>query len=242
MKSTPLRITMMALSTSLILGGCAAPGGTGRVSGDGGITDAGSLKQMCSPMVVGLGAALACGALARGNNRVKGAAACAAIAVTACYLANSYQAEQTRSAQQVQDEYLASNKQLPAQTQVTSYRAEVSPPGAVRRGQDVTVRSRIVAVPGRNDRNVAIEEEIAIYDGQGESWGQPSRKKANASNQAGEFNTSYTIPVSNEMSQGVYTVRRALYVNGAAVQRDNSGARFQVVQTISGTTIALLAD
>ena len=236
-----MRVASLALSTTMILGGCAAPGGAGR-TGSGGVTDAGGLKQMCSPMVVGIGAALACGALARGNNRVKGAAACAAVAVTACYLANSYQAEQTRSAQQVQEEYLASNPQLPAQTQVTSYRAEVSPTGAVRRGQDVTVRSRIVAVAGRNDRNVAIEEEIAIYDGQGEAWGQPSRKKANASNQGGEFSTSYTIPVSNEMSQGVYTVRRALFVNGSPVQRDNNGTRFQVVQTISGTTIALLAD
>jgi len=88
---------------------------------------------------------------------------------------------------------------------------------------------------------VLIEEELAIVDGQGEVWGQSKRKPANSGNQAGEFKTSFSFPVSNDMSQGVYTLRRTLYVNGAVAQRDDSSARFQIVRGPSDQSYALVA-
>jgi hypothetical protein len=171
-----------------------------------------------------------CAALAKGNNRVRTGAACAAVAVTACYLANSYRAEQVRNAKQVEDEYLKAHSQLPERATVTTYRSQVNPGGAVSRGQEVKLVSTIVAVPGRADRGVVVEEEVAIFDSQQEAWGNPVRKTANSGNQAGEFQTSFTIPIRDGWSQGVYTLRRTLYVNGNVAQRDDSTTRFQVVQ------------
>ncbi len=227
------RVLSLAVAASLALHGCAGPKSPGS-SGDKGS----DVSSVCSPLIVGLGAAAACAALARGNNRVRTGAACAAVAVTACYLANSYKAEQVRSAKQVEEEYLRKNQQLPERATVTTYRSQVNPGAAVSRGQEVKLVSTIVAVPGRNERNVIVEEEVGIFDAQNEAWGNPVRKTANGGKEAGEFQTSFTIPIRDGWSQGVYTLRRTLYVNGSVAQKDETSTRFQVVQGAEGTSFA----
>jgi hypothetical protein len=227
---TPRNLAL-TVAASLALHGCA---GT-QPSGSADVT------SVCNPVLVGLGAAAACAALAKGNNRVRTGAACAAVAVTACYLANGYRAEQTRTAKQVEEEYLRKNPQLPERATVTSYRSQVNPGAAVSRGQEVKLVSTIVAVPGRTDRNVVVEEEVGIFDGQNEAWGNPVRKTANSGKEAGEFQTSFTIPIRDGWSQGVYTLRRTLYLNGSVAQRDDTSTRFQVVQGAEGNSLALAA-
>lgn len=222
------RNAALLVAVSLAVNGCAVPGNRG--SDDQPTPSGGSdVSQVCNPFIVGAGAALVCAALAKGNKRVLTGAACAAVAVTGCYLLNSYKAEQTRTAKQVEEEYLQRNRQLPERTVVTAYQSEVNPRGAVSKGQKVNLTSTIVAVQGRSDRGVLVEEEVGIVDSHGEAWAKPVRKTANSSNQAGEFRTSFTVPISDGWSQGVYTVRRTLYVNGVVAQRDDANTRFQVV-------------
>jgi hypothetical protein len=221
----------VAVAAALALQGCA-----GTKSGGGS-----DVASVCNPVIVGLGAAAACAALASGHNRVRTGAACAAVAVTACYLANSYKAEQVRSAKQVEDEYLKANARLPERATVTAYRSQVNPNAAVSRGQEVKLVSTIVAVPGRTEKNVVVEEEVGIFDAQNEAWGKPVRKTANGGKEAGEFQTSFTIPIRDGWSQGVYTLRRTLYVNGAVAQKDETSTRFQVVQLDDARSLALAA-
>lgn len=238
------RIAAVLVAASLGVNGCAVPkpgGGSGQGTGKPDQAGGSDVAQVCNPVIVGIGAALVCAALSRGNNRARVGAACAAVAVTSCYLANSYKAEQVRTAKQVEDEYLRRNRQLPEKTTVTTYRSEINPRGAVSKGQQVNLTSVIVAVQGRSDRTVLVEEELAIVDNQGEAWAKPVRKTANSANQAGEFKTSFTIPISDGWSQGVYTLRRTLYVNGTAVQRDDSNTRFQVVHGPTGQAPTILA-
>lgn len=232
------RISAVCLAAAVAVSGCAVPK-RGGADGQAGGQD---VAQVCNPALIGISAGLICAAVAKGNDRVRAAAACAAVAVTACYLANSYKAEQVRTAKQVEDEYLQRNRQLPEKATVTTYRSEVNPRGAVSKGQQVTLASTIIAVPGRSDSTVRVEEELAIIDNKGEAWGKPVRKTANSANQAGEFKTSFTIPISDGWSQGVYTLRRTLYVNGAVAKRDDSDARFQVVQGPAGHGIEMLAS
>lgn len=235
------RNTAICISAAVALAGCAAPGkggGGGQATGQPG---AASSAQVCNPVAIGAIAALTCGALARGNNRVRAAAACAAAAVTGCYLANSYKAEQVRTAKQVEDEYIRRNRQLPEKTTVTEYKSEVNPRGAVSKGQQVTLSSTIVAVQGRSDTSTLIEEELVIVDSQGEVWGPKTRKRANSGDQAGEFKTTFSFPVSNDWSQGVYTLRRTLYVNGAVAKADDASARFQIVRGPSDQSYALMS-
>jgi len=228
---TPRTLALVAAAASLALQGCAGPKSSGSAD----------VASVCSPVLVGLGAAAACAAVARGNNRVRTGAACAAVAVTACYLANSYKAEQVRTAKQVEEEYLRKNSQLPERATVTTYRSQVNPGAAVSRGQEVKLVSTIVAVPGRAEKNVVVEEEVAIFDSQNEAWGNPVRKTANGGKEAGEFQTSFTIPIRDGWSQGVYTLRRTLYVNGSVAQRDDTSTRFQVVQGAEGRALVFAA-
>ncbi len=230
---TPRTSLALAVAALLALHGCAGPKGSGSGAAD--------VASVCNPLIVGLGAAAACAALARGNNRVRTGAACAAVAVTACYLANSYKAEQVRTAKQVEEEYLRKNQQLPERATVTTYRSQVNPGAAVSRGQEVKLVSTIVAVPGRAEKNVIVEEEVGIFDAQNEAWGNPVRKTANGGKEAGEFQTSFTIPIRDGWSQGVYTLRRTLYVNGSVAQKDETSTRFQVVQGGQGSSLAQLA-
>jgi hypothetical protein len=225
------RILALAVAATLALHGCAGPK-------SGGGSD---VASVCNPLIVGLGAAALCAAVAKGNNRVRTGAACGAVAVTACYLANSYKAEQVRSAKQVEDEYLKKNAQLPERATVTTYRSQVNPNAAVSRGQEVKLVSTIVAVPGRADKNVVVEEEVGIFDSQNEAWGNPVRKTANGGKEAGEFQTSFTIPIRDGWSQGVYTLRRTLYVNGSVAQKDETSTKFQVVQGADGSSTLALA-
>lgn len=228
--SLATRMTCLAVATAVVLGslsGCA----TQRSATSGAASDGGSgLSGMCSPAIVGLAAGLVCAALPVGRDRARAAAVCAAAAVLACYLVNSYRSERARNAQQVQDEYLQRNTRLPERATVTAYQSNLSPGTMVRRGQELQLLSTIVAVPGRNDRNIVIEEEIAVFDATGERWGKPVRKLANSGKEAGEYRTSFTIPIVDSMSQGVYVFKRSLYVNGTAVMRDDQSAQFQVVQ------------
>lgn len=224
-----IRITGIFLASVAMLHGCAVPNPGGGGSSSAGEPADTNLQQVCSPLVVGLGAAAACGLAAKGDNRVRAGAMCAAAAVAVCYLANSYKAAQTRSAAQVEAEHLKNNRALPAKPAVTAYRASVQPSGAVSKGQEVKVSSQIVAVPGRAEKNVVIEEELKIVDAHGDTWGQPVRKTANPSGEAGEFQTSFTIPIRNGWSPGVYTLERTLYLNGVVVGRTDSSARFQVI-------------
>ncbi len=220
-----IRSTGTVVAIAIALGGCATP-----QQGGGGVQGAGSdVAQVCNPWVVGLGAAAVCGLVAKGNDRVRAGAACAAVALTACYLANSYKAEQIRTAKQVEEEYLKRNRALPAAPTIAAYKGQVDPRTAVSVGQEVKVTSTIVALPGRNDKSVRVEEELKIIDAQGEVWGKPVRKAANASGEAGEFQTSFTIPIRSGWSQGVYTVQRTLYVNGVAAGAPDSSTKFQIV-------------
>jgi hypothetical protein len=82
-----------------------------------------------------------------------------------------------------------------------------------------------------------IREEIALFDAKGDAWGKPVRKAANANGEGGEYQTSFRIPVHQGMSQGIYQVRKTVYVNGTAVSSDN-GSKFQVVTIASDAVIA----
>lgn len=214
------KIGVIGVCVILMLQGCATPmksGGNSSASGD--------IDGMC--VGVAAVAALTCGLIARGNNRVRAAAACTAVAFVGCYLVNSYQAKQTQTAKQVEDEYLQKNSQLPEQTVVTHYNTSLNPTAAIRRGERVSIESQITVVKGRADRAVVIEEELTVEDSRGQVWGKPVRKAANSTGEGGGFSTSFTLAAHEGMSQGVYSLKKKLYVNGA-VARSNEQLSLQI--------------
>lgn len=165
-----------------------------------------------------------------GRDRRHAVAVCAAAEVTACYIDNSYKAEQVHTAQQAEDEYVQRHGQLPEKALATVYQSEVNPRESISMGQQVNLTSTIVVVPGRSERAMMIEQELAIVDGTGEIWGQSQRREVNRGISAGEFRTSFSFPINSYLRRGAYTLRMTLYVNGAVARRDDSSMRIQIVQ------------
>ncbi|PIQ13398.1 MAG: hypothetical protein COZ23_05800 [Hydrogenophilales bacterium CG_4_10_14_3_um_filter_58_23] len=229
------KIIALIVSGLLLLQGCATPR-----AGGGKTSSGGDVEQACNPLVIGAIAFAGCALISNGNKRAVTGAACAAAAMVGCYMVNSYKAQQTRTAQQVEDDYLRHNKQLPEKAALASYETKITPPAGVQRGADVQVASNIVVIPGRQDKNIKVEEKLDVIDSRGDEWGT-LKKVANESGQAGEFQSSFKFRVQDAMSQGVYTVRRTVYLNNVAVRSDN-GAKFQVVQGTAGMAVALLSE
>jgi hypothetical protein len=196
-------------------------------------------ERMCNPWIIGATAGLACALISSGNRRVLTGAACTAVAVVGCYMLNSYKAQQVRTGDQVEADYKQTHAQLPEQATLTEYTSQIDPETASR-GQKVSIGSRIKVVRGRNEEPVNVEEEIGLFDAKGDGWGKPVRKAANTGGQAGEYQTSFTIPVHQGMSQGVYQIKKTLYLNGNAVSTDDQ-SKFQVVRTADGAVFARMS-
>jgi hypothetical protein len=195
------------------------------------------LSGECNPLVTGgIGAAI--GAIAGGNKRRgEGAAAGAAIGALAC-VAYNYYTKQTKTSQQVADEYKAAHKgTLPASATVTRFNAQVAPTAKVQAGNAITVASNIEVVPGTSNPRPAVEQEIALFGPDGAQVGK-ARKPASQTAGGGAFETSFKFSLPQGVPQGVYPVKSQLYVDGKPAA--GTDTRFQVV-VAPGGAVTLLA-
>ena len=184
----------------------------------------------CNPLVTGgIGALI--GAIAGGDkHRGTGAATGAAIGALAC-VAYNYYTKQTKSAQQVTDEYKAKNKgTLPASATVTRFNVQVAPSSKIQAGNAVNVASNIEVVPGSSNPRPTIEQEIALYSPDGAEAAKARKPASQAS--GGAFETSFKFSLPQGVPQGIYPVKSQLYVDGRPAA--GTDTRFQVVVAPSG--------
>jgi hypothetical protein len=204
--------------------GCATQQGGSALAAD-------TLSGDCNPLITGgIGAAI--GALAGGSkNRGTGAAAGAAIGALAC-VAYNYATKQTKTAQQVTDEYKAKNKgTLPAAATVTRFNVQVAPTAKVQAGNAVNVASNIEVVPGTTNPKPNVEQEITLFSPDGAQAGK-ARKPASQVAGGGGFETSFKFSLPQGVPQGVYQVKSQLYVDGKPAA--GTDTRFQVVVAPGG--------
>src|SRR6478672_8014378 len=188
------------LAAVALAGGCATQQGGSAPAAD-------TLSGDCNPLVTGgIGAAI-------------GALAC---------VAYNYYAKQTKTSQQVTDEYKAKNKgTLPASATVTRFNVQVAPTAKVQAGNAVDVASNIEVVPGTSNPQPNVEQEITLFSPDGAQAGK-ARKPANqAGTGGGAFETSFKFSLPQGVPQGVYPVKSQLYVDGKPAA--GTDTRFQVV-------------
>jgi hypothetical protein len=193
----------------------------------------------CNAPVAAVIGGIAGALLGQGKNHIRGAAIGAGVASLAC-MAFNFQTAQTRTAQQVQDEYKVQNGgQLPGQPIVTSYETRIVPSEKVRPGSKATLNSSIVVVNGATGIAPRIEEEVSLFDPDGKRITQ-TRKIANQNGEAGgAFTTSFSFALPEGVKQGVYPVKTALFLDGQ--QASAREAALQVVMTQTGPVFALLS-
>jgi len=216
----------MIIALAAFAAGCATQQG-GSAPQQGGSAPADTLSGDCNPLITGgIGAAI--GALAGGSkNRGTGAAAGAAIGALAC-VAYNYYAKQTKTAQQVTDEYKAKNKgTLPASATVTRFNVQVAPTAKVQAGNAVNVASNIEVVPGTSNPKPNVEQEITLFSPDGAQAGKARKPASVAGAGGGGFETSFKFSLPQGVPQGVYPVKSQLYVDGKPAA--GTDTRFQVV-------------
>lgn len=216
------RLLALAVAASLAVSGCAAPGADGQpLAATGGD---------CNPaLAAGLGAVVG-GLLGGGKNTLRGAALGSGFAALACVALN-YQAQQVKTAKQVQDEYKAAHRgMLPEQATLVRYDTTFSPT-SLRGGQKAQTASYIEVAPGTRDMTPKVEEELTLYKPDG-SVLQTVRKPVSATNGSGAFKGGFSIPLPEGVPQGLYPIKTALYLNGRRVAGQDN--KLQVVDL--GTT------
>lgn len=192
----------------------------------------------CNAVATALIGAVA-GALIGGKqNRAGGAAIGAGVGALAC-VAWNYRSRQTRSAEQVKEEYRSRNQgQLPVETKVLRYDSSLGQGARIRAGGQLTIGSNIEIVQGTNSPPPNIEEELTLHRPDGKDT--VVRKKANDGTSAGAFTTSFSMTMPAGVPQGQYPVRTTLFVDGRPVaSRD---LQLQVVAAPGASPSARAAD
>jgi hypothetical protein len=207
-RSSSHRAARAALSVLgvALLSACAAPAGGGRAA------DA----DPCNP-VVGAVVGGAVGALIGGDrHRGRGLAVGAGLGALACMAVN-YNSRQTRSAEQVGDDYRRRTGALPPAPVVTAYRTQAARARA-KAGEDIIVTSSIEVVPGRDEPLKELREEFVILDPRGVERSRLQKTPAPAGSRGGAYESTLQFTFPQGVPAGAYRVQSQLFVNGRPAQ------------------------
>ena len=151
-----------------------------------------------------------------------------------------YTSEQTKTNEQVSEEYSKENGSLPMHTTVASYRTEILPAGAVSPGAQVKVRSYIEVVQGRSGNEVSLEERLTIWDNEDNSVALTSMTKG-AAREGGGFAGEFSFTLPEGLPQGVYPVTTDLMMDGDLVGNQRHPLQLVIHSPYRGESIELLA-
>lgn len=237
----------VAVSLSAALAASCATGPGGGFGDFGGL--AGPARpargQAQDPCNVGAAAALGAtaggvlGALQNNRNRTsknvaRGVLVGGAVAALGCIAVNSY-TRQTKSAAQVEKEYVQARGRLPAEPQVLSYQPRLAN-SVVQRGQPIHVKSVVELVPGANRPITQVREELVVFNQDGEPFKTGS--KPLVINSGGRFENTFELTLPKAASQGRYALQTNLYVNG----RQAASRRLDTQLVWDGSQARLLAS
>ena len=222
----------VALPVAVVFGlsGCATPGGTGEGSDTQASSD-------CNPAIGALIGGIL-GGLIDGNSRGRGAAIGAGVGALACIAANAL-TKQTRTAQQVEDNYRAQNKgSLPTESRVDRYNVSINPSDSVKAGGKFQVVSTIDVIQGSRLPIRELKERVTLFRSD-----RPSEvlatldKVASQDAVSGTFENTFSFAIPQGVPQGSYPVQTILYLNGQVV--DQRASKIYVVSLGSGALAQL---
>jgi len=220
MQNKSKNMVALALLTSL-LGGCAVPPQQGDMVRDASNSHPKAADE--DPCSVGssalAGAAIGAllGGMAKGGKgALKGALAGGAIGAVGCLTMNA-NSRQTRTAAQVDQAYIQTHRRLAADPQVVAYMPAIA--NTAQRGQPMRVTSTVELANGSQNRVTEVREELQVFDQTGKQF--MGTQKPLINNSGGRFENSFEMTLSDSASQGVYTMKTILYVNGKVAATRN---------------------
>jgi len=222
----PMRAAALAVAV-LLLGACATQKG-GSVAED-----------PCNP-VVGAVVGGALGALiGGGEHRTRGAVIGAGVGALACVAIN-YNSKQTRSAEQVGDDYRRrTGGDLPPAPTVAAYSMQAARTSA-KAGEEITVTSNIEVVPGRSEPLKELREDFVIVDPKGVERSKLTKTPAPAGSRGGAYVSTLQFTFPQGVPPGPYQVQSRLYVNGKPAQ--TSAVKIQVAHAADSRALLAAAS
>ena len=133
--------------------------------------------------------------------------------MAACFAINA-KSVQTKTAQEVEQQYKTSGKKQPAQPELVSYDTSIQPGMAIKRGQPITVVSNIVAINGATQPISEIKEEIRLFAPNEAKPLKEGSKIANTKGGSGGYENTFTITLDERAPQGIYRIETSVAVNG----------------------------
>jgi hypothetical protein len=220
------------VAISVLVFGCQDMGG-GNVGGGG---------DPCNPIYGALaGAALgalvggAAGEHSGGKKYAIGAAVGAGAGALTCVAFNAY-SRQTRSAQQVTQDYGQQHRgQLPQHPVVTAYNVNVNPVGGVQPGNTAAVDSNMTIVDGTAQPANEIKEALTLSGPNGDIRHEKVVNQGTSG--GGAYQNEFKIKLPSGVAPGAYKVTTQLYVNGQMLAQRQQN--LQVVAGIGGLRVAL---
>lgn len=130
-----------------------------------------------------------------------------------------YEVEQTRTGEDVLEQYSEETGTRPLRTFVSSYQCWMSPSDSARPGQEVVIRSVVEIIRGSKGGRVRVEERLTIYDN--EDWDnaltEMTKPLGRGASDGGELRGEFTFTLPEGMPQGVYPVRMEVLLDGEEV-------------------------
>ena len=166
-----------------------------------------------------------------------GAIGAAAGALT-CVAVNAV-SRQTRTAQQVEDDYRRANRgQLPPNEPVVqAYNVTVNPDAGVHSGEKLQVVSNMTVVRGTSQPVNEVKEVLTLMGPDGKS--RSAEKTASERPGSGAYENAFSLTLPKGVAPGAYPVNTQLYVNGKQMAERKQELR--VVARDNGLHFALVA-
>lgn len=130
-----------------------------------------------------------------------------------------YQVEQTRSGDDVLQDYQEQTGTRPVRTFVSSYQCWMSPNGSARPGQEIVIQSVVQVIRGSRGGRVRIEERLSIWDNEDPDsmLTEMTKPLGRSASDGGELRGEFTFTLPEGMPQGVYPVMMEVLMDGEEV-------------------------
>lgn len=155
-------------------------------------------------------AAMACAVIFK-KYRMRAGLSCAAVSSLLCHLANTLKAQQVRTKEEVENEYVRKNGGLPPIPTVQTVPFEDPSPTEIEPAGTIVQTSNVIVLPGAGAASNVYTERVEILTAKSEPTGVEADTVINPDGIAGEFKIGFSVQIPPTMSQGEYTIHRTVF-------------------------------
>jgi hypothetical protein len=163
----------------------------------------------------------------KNREHLKGVAKVAAITIAAKLIFDmvvDYQSKKITDEAVVTRQYKAEHDELPEQPIASVYKTTTLPGNVVQPGKKVVIQSDMVVVPGREQKNTLIEEQIVIFDNEDNTKELKSLTKIvnEDTKRGGHYANEFSFTLPEGLPQGVYPIKTTLSLNGKTAKASSN--------------------